>query len=124
MKKFLFTLIISVAFFFNVNADEQKVCKISGSNDNVEVFSAEFANEEKTLVNVTVSNDSKDIHANVTVTVEVTYKNGVKKTFVGKDLAKPQTTTQINVKIDPYLNNTSNPATSVECTQITGAECI
>ncbi len=84
MKKFLFTLIISVAFFFNVNADEQ----------------------------------------NVTVTVEVTYKNGVKKTFVGKDLAKPQTTTQINVKIDPYLNNTSNPATSVECTQITGAKCI
>ena len=118
MKKFLFALIVSVTFFFNVNA--QEVCKISGSNDNVEVFSTEFANDEKTLVKVTVSNDSKDINANVTVTIEVTYENGFKKNFVGKGLSKPQQSTTILVKIDQYGSKPKN----VQTIKITGAKCI
>ena len=50
-----------------------QVCKISNSNDNVEVFSATIINGSS--VAVTVGNDSQDISANVTVEVTVTYES-------------------------------------------------
>ena len=71
MRSKLFLLLALVGFFSNVSA---QVCKINESGDNVEVFSAII--ESENTVAVTVGNDSQDISANVTVTVEVTYKKG------------------------------------------------
>lgn len=119
MKKFLFSLIACVSFFFNANA---QVCKISESNDNVEVFGALF-NNEKTSVDITVSNDSKDISANVTVTIKVTYKHAdYTKEYTCKGIAKPNGSTIISKEIDPELKGWK--PTSVEVISITGTKCI
>lgn len=125
MKKFLFILINLCSILFCANA--QQVCKISNSNDNVEVFSAELS-EDNTFVTVIVSNDSKDISANITIKVEVTYTNGSgKKTleFSGKGLALPQQNSTMKIKINPtYPNNAYYKPNSVQVKEITGTKCI
>lgn len=123
MKKrmLLFTLIL-LGFFTIANA---QVCKISNSNDNVEVFSANIIDGLR--VEVTVGNDSQDISANVTVEVEVTYNYGNlsdKKTFTGKKVAKPNAETIINIPIDKSYPNSKYTPSSVRVTGISGTKCI
>lgn len=100
----------------NVNA---QVCKISGSNDNVEVFSCQL-NENN--VDITLSNDSNDIKANVTVTVEVFYGNNLTKTYTGKVLANPGTSTALSIPIEGKVNNLT--AKSVKVTSLSGTKCL
>lgn len=121
MKKI--ALVILMALGFHSIATGQ-VCKISGSGDNVEVFSAVI--EGNNMVLVTVGNDSQNISANVTVEVEVTYKSTssqatVKATFAGKVIAKPNQESIIRIRI-PEQKDGKIPY-SVKVTGISGTKC-
>ncbi len=99
-----------------------QVCKISGQNDNVEIFTCSLA-ENNTEVHVTVANDSQSISANVTVTVEVDYGNNIKKTYTGRAIAKPNQETLIIIKgISPKVSN--RDAKSVQAISISGTKCL
>lgn len=118
MKKiiFLFTAIICMAM--SVNA---QVCRISDSNDNVEVFSC-YLTDNNSVVAVTVGNDSQNISANVTITVEVTYGNNTKKQYSTKVIAQPNTTTEAKINIQEKSGNSS--AKSVAVVSLTGTKCL
>jgi hypothetical protein len=117
MKIKILLLLFLIGFFSSVSA---QVCKISDSGDNVEVFGAYIENGNTVVV--TVANDSKDISANVTVTVEVTYEVAtLKEEFTGKTMAKPNQETIIKISI-PEKKGTRR-ATSVKVKNITGAKC-
>lgn len=117
MKSKLFLLLVMAFFVSNVSA---QVCKINESGDNVEVFGAYIENGNTVLV--TVGNDSKDISANVTVTVEVTYEvSSVKAEFTGKKIAQPNQETIIKINIPEKKGN--RKATSVKVKEITGTKC-
>lgn len=108
---------------FGATAKAQ-VCKISGSNDNVEVFGCR-TDAENNQVFVTVSNDSNDISANVTVTVEVKGREGCNScttTVEGKALAKPGQSTLIKIKVPSSFKLTENSRST--CTGISGTKCL
>lgn len=118
MKKIITSLLLlwAVVSF----ADNVQVCRISGSGDNVEVFSAFIENGN--TVKVTISNDSKDISANVTVTVKVTYEYAhITETYSGQELATPNGSTVITIPISEKKNG--KKATKVEVISITGTKC-
>lgn len=124
MKKFLFILVAFLGISYAANA---QVCKISGSNDNVEVFSC-YPDVANNKIMVTVSNDSQDISANVTVEVKVTgYKDGTSNksgsfTVTGKCLAKPNQTTSLEIRIPNGYKLTDS--SNVSCSKISGTKCI
>lgn len=120
MKKGVF---IALLLLFAFRAVDAQVCKISNSNDNVEVFSASIVDDSK--VEVTVGNDSHDISANVTVEVVVTYGNKTcTKTYSGKKIAKPNSETVITIPISStYSSTISNRPTSVTVSGISGTKC-
>ena len=109
LKKIFFIILILLGLSDGYNTYAQ-VCKISNSNnDNVE--------------------DSQNVSANVTVEVVVTYKNkyGNVKTmkYAGKDIAKPNTPTVINIPINPTHQDSSDyKAESVKVLNITGTKCM
>lgn len=118
MKKILF-LLLAICMIIPANS---QVCKISGQNDNVEIFTCSLA-ENNTEVHVTVANDSQSISANVTVTVEVDYGNNIKKTYTGRAIAKPNQETLIIIKgISPKVSN--RDAKSVQAISISGTKCL
>ncbi len=127
LKKIFFIILILLGLSDGYNTYAQ-VCKISNSNnDNVEVFSAYVVDGSR--VEVTVGNDSQNVSANVTVEVVVTYKNkyGNVKTmkYAGKDIAKPNTPTVINIPINPTHQDSSDyKAESVKVLNITGTKCM
>lgn len=120
MKKII---LFALMFFCILGVAEAQVCKISGSGDNVEVYSASIENNNTVVV--TVGNDSQNISANVTVTVEVTYTaNGYSTktySFTGKGLSKPNQESIIRISI-PSEKENRNPD-SVKVTQISGTKC-
>ena len=118
MKKVL--LIMFALICFGATAKAQ-VCKISGSNDNVEVFNC-YTDVENNQVIVIVSNDSNDISANVTVTVEVKM-GSVTKTVEGKARALPNQNTKIEIPMSREGVKIGS-TTTVRCTKITGAKCL
>lgn len=122
MKQLLFIMMLLFCAAGNINA---QVCKISNTNDNIEVFSASLINSKQ--VKVVVSNDSQEISANVTVTIEVTYTDGYNspktKTFTGKGLARPNTSTEIVIDIPEDIDYSKKPK-SVQVTGISGTKCI
>ena len=120
MKKSIYLVLIMLCSFYIAEA---QVCKISNSNDNVEVFSASIVDNSKVVV--TVGNDSQDISANVTVDVTVTYGyDNYKKTYSGKTIAKPNTETVITIPISStYSSSISNKPSSVIVTRISGTKC-
>lgn len=118
MKKMLFLLIAIFCVSTMMNA---QVCKISNSNDNIEVYSCELTNNN--TVTVTVGNDSQDISANVTVTIEVVYGRSDAKTFSAKGLAGPNRTTEIKISI-PSENKQGSSPSAVKVTSISGTKCL
>lgn len=102
------------------------MCKISETNDSVEVFS--FTIKDNSKVEVTVSNDSQQNSANVTVSIEVTYKNGSltqKESYEGKGLAKAHSSSIITIPINPNWNgNTRYTIDSVVVLGIRGSKCL
>jgi len=122
MKKFFLVLSLFLGTFL-VNADNV-ICKISGENDSVEIFDYQYDEKER-VVNVTVGNDSQNISASVTVEVEVTYTNNNKKIFKGKDIAKPNCTSIIKVRVEDTYNNAGKyPIKSVIAKSIGGTKCM
>lgn len=120
MKKKLILALTLLGLFATVNA---QVCKISSTGDNVEVFSAIIENGNTVVV--TVGNDSQDNSANVTVSVEVTYKknNGTHKyNYTGKGIAKPNQETAIKIHV-PETDEYGYKAHSVKVVEITGNKC-
>ena len=124
MKQLLFMLMLLMGAVGSANA---QVCKISNTNDNVEVFSTSLTSPNQ--VTVVVSNDSKEISANVTVIVKVTYDvpggGGIAKdhNFTGKGLAKPNESTAILINI-PEKDTNNRVAKSVEAISISGTKCL
>lgn len=121
MKKVLLIMFALVCFGATAKA---QVCKISGSNDNVEVFGCRLDLGNNGVI-VTVSNDSNDISANVTVKVEIQGKEGCSScttTVEGKNLAKPNQTTQIKIRVPSSFKLTEN--SRLKCTEISGSKCI
>lgn len=119
MKKILFLFLTMCTLIVSANS---QVCKISGENDNVEIFSCLLA-ENNTEVHVVVANDSQSISANVTVTVEVDYGGNIKKTYTGRAIAKPNQETLIIIKgVSPKVSN--RDVKSVQAISITGAKCL
>lgn len=95
-----------------------QVCKINGSNDNIEVFGCQLNDD---TVTVTLSNDSNDIKANVTVTVEVTYGNNT-RTYTGKVLSEPGKSTTLDINIDKKVGIYTPKSATV--TSISGTKCL
>lgn len=124
MKK---TAWIILAFLGLCSVSSAQVCKISGENDNVEVMQAFF--EDESTVVVVVSNDSKDISANVTVSVDI---KGLNKgsgccyeltNLTGKGRALPNQDTQIKIKLpSPYKQNQDKTRITVK--NISGSKCL
>lgn len=117
MKKLLTTLLL----LWIVGFANAQVCKISDSGDNVEVFRAVI---DRDTVRVTVSNDSENIHANVTVSFEVTYTFGKStKIFTsnGKGLSRPNQTSMIAIPIPEKIEG--HLPTKVRITGISGTKC-
>lgn len=123
MRKFLlsFMFLLGITVISDsFGVANAQVCKISETNDNVEVFSCFLDGEH---VSVTLSNDSENIKANVTVTVEVQYGNGtLTKSFTGKIMAKPGGSTDLKIPIDPKFKGYS--PSSVKVTSISGTKCL
>lgn len=120
MKKIFKISFIVLMFCGIIGNSYAQVCKISSSNDNVEVFSATIVNGSS--VAVTVGNDSQDISANVTVEVIVTYESSnYTKTYTGKKVARPNTETVIEIPI--ATSYYERKPTSVKVTSISGTKC-
>ncbi len=125
MKKCIYLSLIMLCTYY---ISEAQVCKISNSNDNVEVFSASIVDGSR--VDVTVGNDSQDISANVTVEVTVTfessrYSNNYSKNYVGKGVASPNQETIIKIPIDTtYPSKPDFKPTSVKVVGISGTKCL
>lgn len=118
MKQLLVT--IMMLLFGVAGMVKAQVCKLPNSKDNVEVFRTFLSSP--TQVTVIVSNDSKDISANVTVEIEVTYGYNTKQTFYGKELAKPNKKTTIYIDIPEKGSNNQVP-TEVKAKSISGTKC-
>lgn len=123
MKKIFLILIVLLGINITSNA---QVCKISGENDSVEVFSADIV-ENGTKVQVTVGNDSQNISASVTVNVTVTYKpdkgGGTQtRSYSGKTIAKPNTESVIKIPIEASIGILK--PVSVEVDKISGTKCM
>ena len=118
--------LLCFALFCLYATTNAQVCKISSSNDNVEVFSAYIVDGSR--VEVTVGNDSQSVSANVTVEVEVTYKSSnltKTKKYSGKDVAKPNTTTAIKIPINAtHPDAPTCKAVSVKVLGIAGTKCM
>lgn len=124
MKKIF--LILFTLICFGATAKAQNVCKISGSNDNVEIFSS-YIDEDNNQIVVTVGNDSNDISANVTITIQVSARkkgnSGMEKlTLSGKEIAKPNRTTTINIPLTGGYEFTSN--SKIIDRKISGTKCL
>lgn len=108
-----------------------QACVISDNGDTVEAFSAIIDTRNNT-VEVTLGNDSKDIAANVTVTVAVTYRNSLYvggKTatteYSGKTQVAPQSTQKLTLSISESYNNDKNyKAESVKVVSVSGRKCV
>lgn len=123
MKKVLLMFFALICFGATAKA---QVCKISGSNDNVEVFSS-YIDEGNNQVVVTVGNDSNDISANVTITVQVSARkkgnSGMTQlTLSGKEIAKPNRTSTINIPLTGGYEFTSN--SKITEIKISGTKCL
>ena len=109
-----------VLFGINLMSNAQ-VCVIKGGNGaSVEVFSATIE-KDGSEVWVTVSNDSNDISANITVNVTVTHGSGYTRNYSGKAKVDANTSPIIKIPIQKTIGN--SPAKSVEVTSITGTRC-
>lgn len=126
--------IISVVVFLCLaaNCAFGQTCVISDNGDTVEAFSA-ILDAQSNTVEVTLGNDSKDTAANVTVTVEVTYRNprytGGGKTataeYSGKTQVGPQSTKKMTLSIsDSYDNDKNYKAESVKVVSVSGSKCM
>lgn len=122
MKKAL--LLVVALICLGVTAKAQNVCKISGSNDSVEIFS-KYVDVANNQIVVTVGNDSNDISANVTITgrVEGALRDGRRggQNFSGKTIAKPNQTTEIRITL-PGGTKLDNETKITEIS-ISGTKC-
>ena len=123
MKKFFLILVATIGLAISTNA---QVCNISGDSDGgtVEVQSC-YIQGDKVIVNLI--NDSKDIAANVEVTVKVTYTNygySETKDYKGKGTSIARVPLQIEIPISStYPGKDNYVATSVIVTGVTGSKC-
>lgn len=123
MKKLVSAIAIFFVFMWIDTASAQ-VCKINGTNDNVEIFDC-YIDKANQQVIVIVSNDSQNISANVTVNVEIKgYSgcSGCKESLIGKGLAKPNQSTEIKIKVPNTFK--ADDKTSTKCTGISGTKCL
>lgn len=120
LKKIFF---IAIALLY-ANSASSQVCKISNANDSIEVFSTTLSDNHD-FVTVTISNDSPNIVANITVTVEVTYSYNKTTRYSGKGLSRPQSTSEIKIPINPHWGNYTNYIPiSAKTIEISGAKCL
>lgn len=115
-------MVLLVLLGINLTSNAQ-VCNIKGGNGaSVEVFSATIE-ENGSMVYVTVSNDSNDINANITVNITVTYGNVTTRTrtYSGKCRVPANASPIIKIPITERVNGST--ATSVTVDSISGNRC-
>ena len=122
MRKILIFFLVITSLSVSTNA---QTCVIKGTDDgsSVEIQSC-YLEGNKVIVNV--SNDSKDIAANVTVEVNVTYKCGSatnSKAYSGKALSIAGISTEIKIPVDLENGSSCYKAYSVVTTAISGTKC-
>lgn len=119
-------IILAVLMLTTAFVSFSQVCKISKDNDTVEVTNCSLVGDDK--VEVTVENDSNDINANVTVTIEVTYKYGsneYKESYVGKGRATANNSTVITIPVSAnYKGYSGYKIHSVSAVSISGSKCM
>lgn len=127
MKKGIFAAMLALLSFCPATvlassgeSTAEQICKLN-EGDTVEIQNAWI---EGNNVKVSVINDSNDSSANVTVTVEITYKYGnltEKETLTGKDIAYALKSTTITI---PFTAPKNYTAVSVTPVSITGTKCL
>lgn len=96
MKKVVLILVAMLGISFAGKAQVQ--CQIQNGEGSTVMATDQRLEGDHVIV--TLENDSQDISANVTVTVEVKYKNRKTKTFQGFGKCLPSQSNFISVKID------------------------
>ncbi len=101
-------------------------CKLNANGDTVEAMSATI-DGTNSCVNVSLGNDSNDVAANVTVTIEVQYKwnsyNGDKITYMGKTQVGPQQTVTLTIPIKATSGDDRYIPANVTIVSVTGSKC-
>lgn len=121
MNKILFNLIVLLglsAIASSQGVVNAQICKIDVDNSSVEVFSCYLSDGNAVVI---LSNDSDNIKANVTVTVEVVYSINISRSYTGKILANPGST-ELKIPIEAKVNQQTPK--SVTVTSISGAKCL
>lgn len=106
MGKYFFLTLFICGLFFHIESAAQ-ICKISGTNDTIEVFGANYNNG---TIEIILSNDSK-FGANVSIAVEVKYVNGKTtevRSFQKKALAKPMQSTVVTMNVPTSVSALNN----------------
>ncbi|GHT34595.1 hypothetical protein FACS189434_11040 [Bacteroidia bacterium] len=118
-------LILATVFCVAISANAQ-TCTISGADDGstVEVQSC-YLSGDKVIVNVI--NDSKDIAANVTVSVTVTYKFGTltkTESYQGRNIALARVSTPIEIPVNTEWSADSRYTVySATANSVSGTKC-
>lgn len=123
MKKILLLLVAFLGISYAANAQS---CTISGLNDGSTIqVTNHWLEGDKVCVNL--SNDSDHTCANVTVVVEVTYKNGGNtKTETFQNIGKscPQSDAKVEVKINTVWSGNNNyKLQKYEVKSVSGSKC-
>ncbi|MDE7154647.1 MAG: hypothetical protein K2O00_09450 [Muribaculaceae bacterium] len=121
LKRYLICVVALISYC--ICLADTTICKIGDNGDTVEAQSAEFVGNSK--VCVSLANDSNFSAANVTVTIEVTYKYGgskITKDYSGKIMVHPQSTATLNIPISENAGSSYHPY-SVKVISISGTKC-
>lgn len=116
MKKYFYILLL-VGLCFTVNAQS---CKISGSNDGSTIVCTGHSIDGNNIT-VTLSNDSENTCANVSIIVKVTYANNSTEEFEGRGKSCPDQEAAIRVPIKTEKNG--REWTKYEVARVSGSKC-
>ena len=118
MKKYLFILLMSL-FAQNGYCDGES-CTITGAGDGSTIMVVNSWQEESKIC-VSAFNDSDSVNANIKVLVKVNYGGSRSKEFVGYGMAKPATSTKIEIPI--ATKEAGCMMTGYEIISISGNKC-
>ncbi len=122
MKKFLLILTLVLSNVSLVFADGQS-CTISGDNGSTIMIVSD--NYDGTKITLNLENDSNNSSANVTVSIDVIYKNGSsEKTVTKKGYTRCQANSSATIEIPIEASIGVYNYSSYRINSISGAKCL
>lgn len=118
-------LVCLVAFWAYFVCSADTTCKLNNEGDTVEALSATI-DKDNSCVKVSLGNDSNDVAANVTVTIEVKYRWNIYDkplTYTGKIQVGPQQTVVLTIPINATAGDDRYVPNSVTVVSVTGSKC-